>query len=70
VIEQIQKLIIEGIQVYFTIDAGPNVKVLCLPENEQRVFETLTTLPGVKHIFICHPGSGITSFSDSRECKC
>jgi diphosphomevalonate decarboxylase len=70
VMQRIQKLRLEGIQVYFTIDAGPNVKVLCLPEDEQRVYETLKILPEVQHVFVCHPGSGIIYFPDTRESKC
>jgi diphosphomevalonate decarboxylase len=70
VIQQIQQLRLEGIQVYFTIDAGPNVKVLCLPGDEQQVYESLTILPGVQHVFICHPGSGITYSPENRTCKC
>jgi diphosphomevalonate decarboxylase len=67
VIQHIQKLRSTGFQVYFTIDAGPNVKVLCLPNDEQRVYESLIDLPAVQHAFICHPGSGITYLpSDTR----
>lgn len=58
---QIQNLReVTGIPVYFTIDAGPNVKVLCLPKDEQLVREKLLTLPAVQSVFICHPGSGVS----------
>lgn len=60
VMEQIQKLREDGILVYFTIDAGANVKVLCLPEDEQKVYEALLTLPSVQEVITCHPGAGIT----------
>lgn len=59
VMEQVQNLRLEGVSVYFTIDAGANVKVLCLPEDEQKVYESLLTLPSVQEIITCHPGSGI-----------
>lgn len=59
VINHVQALRLSGIPVFFTIDAGPNVKVLCLPENEQRVNEALSVLPSVKEVVVCHPGSGI-----------
>jgi len=60
VMEQVQNLREDGIPVYFTIDAGANVKVLCLPEDEKKVYEALLTLPSVKEVITCHPGAGIT----------
>lgn len=65
VILQVQSLREMDIPVYFTIDAGPNVKVICLPNDEQKVRESLFALPSVKDIFICHPGSGISYLPDS-----
>jgi diphosphomevalonate decarboxylase len=44
VIQKVQELRSSGIQAYFTIDAGPNVKVLCQPEDEQAVSESLLIL--------------------------
>lgn len=60
VMEQVQNLRLSGIPVYFTIDAGANVKVLCLPEYEEKVYKYLLTLPSVQEVITCHPGSGIT----------
>lgn len=60
VMHHIQNLRLSGISAYFTIDAGPNVKVLCLPEDEQRVYESLLTLPSVQNVIICHPGAGVS----------
>lgn len=60
VIHHIHKLRETGIPAYFTIDAGPNVKVLCLPEDQQRVYKSLLTIPTVENIITCHPGPGIT----------
>ncbi|GFP76953.1 diphosphomevalonate decarboxylase [Clostridium fungisolvens] len=62
VIQHIHKLRSAGIYVYFTIDAGPNVKVLCLPEDEKIVYESLLSLKDVQDVIICHPGSGIKYF--------
>lgn len=55
-----------GIPVYFTIDAGPNVKVLCLPQDEKYVKEQLSSLPSVKGVFICHPGSGVEIYNQKE----
>lgn len=60
VMEQVQELRMQGIPAYFTIDAGPNVKVLCEPHNEGKVSERLKTLPTVQDVFICHPGNGVS----------
>ncbi|MCM3571218.1 diphosphomevalonate decarboxylase [Neobacillus mesonae] len=65
VVNQVQRLRNTGIPAYFTIDAGPNVKVLCLPENEQVIKEKLLSVPGVRDILVCHPGPGVTYTSDS-----
>ncbi|SET99291.1 diphosphomevalonate decarboxylase [Salinibacillus kushneri] len=59
VMEEVQQLREAGIQAYFTIDAGPNVKILCLPEDEQIVRDELEKLPAVKGIYGCRPGPGI-----------
>jgi diphosphomevalonate decarboxylase len=60
VIHHIQNLRLSGIPAYFTIDAGPNVKVLCLPGDEQQVHESISNLTAVQSVITCHPGSGIT----------
>ncbi|WP_163193052.1 diphosphomevalonate decarboxylase [Clostridium thermarum] len=59
VIHHIQYMRTCGFSAYFTIDAGPNVKVLCPPEEERRMYEELLKLPAVEEILVCHPGSGI-----------
>jgi len=48
----------EGLPCYFTIDAGPNVKVLCRPEDEARLATELKAVPGVREVLICKPGPG------------
>lgn len=52
-----------GIPAYFTIDAGPNVKVLYLPENEEAVHTTLRNVPGVADVILSRTGEGITYLS-------
>jgi len=49
-----------GIPAYFTIDAGPNVKVLYLPEHEEVVHTTLRNVPGVTDVVLSKTGQGIT----------
>lgn len=66
VIQEIQYLRSVGIQAYFTIDAGPNVKVLCEPKDEQVVYDQLIQLSEVQAIKLCHPGPGISYLSNSN----
>ncbi len=57
-IERIRKLRQSGIPVFFTIDAGPQVKAICLAEAENLITSELKEIEGVKKIFITSPGSG------------
>jgi diphosphomevalonate decarboxylase len=50
----------EGLPVCYTIDAGPNVHVLCLGGQEERVTEQLRQLPGVIQVLTAHPGGPAT----------
>ncbi|OGO34924.1 MAG: diphosphomevalonate decarboxylase [Chloroflexi bacterium RBG_16_54_18] len=47
---------ISGTAVCYTIDAGPNVHVLCDSEHASEISKQLTSLPGVLEILISHPG--------------
>jgi len=48
----------EGLPVYFTIDAGPNVHVLTLPEYVGRLLADLQADPAVHEVLVCRPGAG------------
>ncbi len=48
----------EGLECYFTIDAGPNVKILCLERDEKEINKRLKNLKGVRETIICRPGEG------------
>lgn len=48
----------EGLQVYFTIDAGPNVHCLCLPPDHAAVEQRLRAIPGVLDVLSAAPGPG------------
>lgn len=60
VMQMVRQLRQKGIQAYFTIDAGPNVKILCEPENEGMVHKEILSLPAVQDVHICYPGPGVT----------
>jgi diphosphomevalonate decarboxylase len=48
----------EGVAAFFTIDAGPQVKVLCRPADAPRVTEALAGVGGVERVLTCGPGRG------------
>lgn len=59
IMQTVQKMRETGIPVYFTIDAGPNVKVLYLPEHEELVEQTLKQADGVTDVILSRAGGGI-----------
>ncbi|WP_019376966.1 diphosphomevalonate decarboxylase [Virgibacillus halodenitrificans] len=60
VMQTVKQLREQGIPAYFTIDAGPNVKVLYLPENEKTVEKVLREIPGVTDVRLSKSGQGVT----------
>lgn len=60
VMQTVQAMRKSGIPAYFTIDAGPNVKVLYLPENEAEVERILSEIPGVSDVVLSRSGQGIS----------
>lgn len=48
----------DGVEAYFTIDAGPHVKVLTLPERVDEVVSALTATEGVLRTIVARPGPG------------
>jgi diphosphomevalonate decarboxylase len=59
VIHCIHELRKDGIPAYVTIDAGPNVKVLCQPDYEEKVVKVLLELGSVLSVIPCYPGEGV-----------
>jgi diphosphomevalonate decarboxylase len=48
----------EGLESYFTIDAGPNVHVICQAKYAPRIKRRLVKLNGVKRVVINKPSTG------------
>jgi mevalonate pyrophosphate decarboxylase len=40
----------------YTIDAGPNVHVICLQENVEKITEYLKSVPGVTNVLVAKVG--------------
>jgi len=53
-----------GIPVFFTVDAGPQVKAVCLPESLPVVARTLQELTGVSQVMECALGAGARLVKD------
>jgi len=46
----------EGLESYFTMDAGPQVKVMCLQKDEKELDKRLSAVSGLERIEVCKPG--------------
>ncbi len=56
-LQTVRRLQGEGCNVFFTIDAGPQVKAVCLPAEVERVRLALANTPGVQKIMTSSLGS-------------
>ena len=56
VMEAVQRWRAEGLPVCFTIDAGPNIHVLCEVAYQQQVEKQLVEIPGVLKVLTAGPG--------------
>ena len=50
--QRVRRLQEDGCKVFFTIDAGPQVKAVCLPEYAAAVREALEKTPGVQKVMV------------------
>jgi diphosphomevalonate decarboxylase len=57
-IRNVQKWRADGLPVYFTIDAGPNVHLFCEGKDEKRLIDAIKTLTGVQSILVNRPETG------------
>lgn len=46
----------EGLESYFTIDAGPQVKIICLEKDVEEIQKRLSTIEGIEKVHLCKPG--------------
>ena len=49
-----------GLQVFFTVDAGPQIKAVCAPDDVEVVRARLAELPGVEAVVVSALGAGAT----------
>jgi len=58
IIHAVRQMREDEIQAYFTMDAGPNVKILCLEKDVNEIKKRVSELDGVVDIILCKPGDG------------
>ena len=64
-LETVRELQRAGIGVFFTIDAGPQVKAVCLPKDATAVVDALSSVPGVEYVLSSGIGTGAAVVSDT-----
>jgi diphosphomevalonate decarboxylase len=57
-LEEIRRLRRKGVGVFFTVDAGPQVKAVCLPDDVGQVADALAAQPGVHQVLRSGLGAG------------
>jgi len=58
VINAVRRWRAEGVAAYFTIDAGPNVHIICEERDRTPVLERLRAMPDLHQIIVSGPGNG------------
>ncbi len=66
VIQRVRDLRDDGVLCGWTMDAGPNVKVLCRAADASAVAEVLATIDGVGSTLVCRPGPGVVVTVDGE----
>jgi diphosphomevalonate decarboxylase len=46
----------QGLESYFTIDAGPQVKIMCMEKDVEEIKERLAGIEGIERVIVCRPG--------------
>jgi diphosphomevalonate decarboxylase len=57
-LERVRELQAQGAAAFFTIDAGPQVKVICMPEDAPQVVDALANTDGVEAVLSSGIGMG------------
>ena len=62
--EAVRELQADGVPVFFTIDAGPQLKAICEPDAVNKVRATLAAVPGVEDVVVSGLGAGARVIDD------
>lgn len=66
-LQRVRDLRANGAGVFFTIDAGPQVKAICLESDAERVSDALLSTPGVSRILSSGLGAGARLVGDTTS---
>ncbi len=56
-----------GLSCYYTMDAGPNVKVICDAKHEAQILAALAPHFGAENLAVAKPGPGVLELTDERD---
>ncbi len=62
--QTIDRLREEGLNCYYTMDAGPNVKVIFDPKDQDDLLKALSPVFGAERLVVAKPGPGIEYLAD------
>lgn len=65
--ETIDHLRETGVSCYYTMDAGPNVKVIYDRRDRETILTALTPQFGADHLVVAKPGPGVEELTDERD---
>ena len=63
-IRRVRELRSDGVPVFFTVDAGPQVKAVCVPDAFDRVAAELDAIEGVQQVIASGLGKGARAVAD------
>lgn len=69
VMQEVRQWREEGLEVYFTIDAGPNLHLMVEPGQMEGLTAKLAEVEGVKRCIVCGPGEGVRLVVDQGPTK-
>ena len=64
VIQSAQRWRADGLAVYFTLDAGPNVHLICVSKDVDQVAELARAVPDVQQVIVNAPGGAVRLVQD------
>jgi diphosphomevalonate decarboxylase len=53
-----------GLDCYFTIDGGPQVKIICLEKDSEEIAKRVRKFDNIEDVIITKPGSGARIVDD------
>lgn len=60
ILNTVRNLRKQGVECYSTVDAGPNVKIICASTDNEKVITKLAAIVGQDRLLVCKPGPGVT----------